>query len=99
MRNIIYYLYANFFAKNFFFKWNSILFNLSLRGMGIMNFHNFKISGEKNFIKFILKNYQITNVFDIGANIGKYTETFEKIAKKYKKNRGLHRRHDKIKRL
>ncbi|MCP4415634.1 MAG: FkbM family methyltransferase, partial [Chloroflexi bacterium] len=61
-----------------FKKLNLTLFHLSLRGLGILNTENDKVSGERYLITTILPKV-IKNdcplFFDIGANIGNYSLT------------------------
>jgi FkbM family methyltransferase len=47
---------------------------LSLRGMGISNHSNYKISGERHFLNKLLPKYSPTLIFDVGANVGNYTK-------------------------
>lgn len=58
-----------------FFK---ALFYFSLKGIGVLNFENSKLSGENNFINNILKNIigdKDNYLFiDIGANVGNYSQ-------------------------
>ena len=62
------------FAKPWSIKLNTLLFNLSIRGLGILNYKSSYISGEESWLQKYL--YDINNpiVFDVGANIGKYSE-------------------------
>jgi len=56
------------------FKW---LYYFSIKGMGVLNYENNKLSGEKHFINHILKKIlddKNEYVFiDVGANVGKYS--------------------------
>jgi len=49
------------------------MFKLSLKGMGINNAADYKISGEKHLLKLVFKQFSNPVVFDIGANRGTYT--------------------------
>lgn len=55
LQDKILYLYAKLFANKKFIKFNKFLFQLSLRGMGVLNYQNNDISGEKYFIKLLAK--------------------------------------------
>jgi len=68
--------YARNFAKRRFFKFNEFLFHLSVRGMGVLNYYDFKLSGEEFLIKKLLPQYDIKIVFDVGANQGDYANFF-----------------------
>ena len=65
--------YARYFCRKRYYKINMFLYRLSLRGMGILNYQNEKLSGEHAFIM----GLNICNtkfiVFDIGANQGNYS--------------------------
>ncbi|NMW22227.1 MAG: FkbM family methyltransferase [Chlorobiaceae bacterium] len=69
---IIKKLYIFTFARSSMQKYNKILFNLTLHGMGYNNFTTRKISGEENFIK-LLSKYNPKICIDIGANVGNYS--------------------------
>lgn len=74
MKSFLYRVYSFFFANRASLYFNKLLFQLSLRGMGILNYSDYKISGEKNFLNKILPRYNPSLVFDVGANIGNYTK-------------------------
>ncbi len=67
-------IYRSLFARKIFYKMNKLLYQCSLRGMGILNYENDKVSGEDQFIKRLVKNRKEGIIFDIGANIGDYSE-------------------------
>lgn len=71
-------LYANIFARKFFYKLHRYLFHLSLKGLGVDNYYNSKLSGETYVLKrFIAKKNCV--VFDVGANEGNWSlEVLEK---------------------
>tara|TARA_R110002012_G_scaffold87290_5_gene216011 strand:+ start:1184 stop:1990 length:807 start_codon:yes stop_codon:yes gene_type:complete len=71
--NKILALYAHIFSKKIFFKLNYFLFHVGLRGMGILNYTSFSVSGEKFLIDFLKKNHSLDLVLDVGANDGNYT--------------------------
>ena len=63
--------YVLLFGKLRFQKFNKLLYRLSLGGLGILNYKNSKISGEKAFLKKVLSSN--CGVFiDVGANQGNY---------------------------
>jgi FkbM family methyltransferase len=55
------------------------MYKLSLRGIGVLNSENLKVSGEKYLLKYILPKLNVKTVFDVGANNGGYS----KIIKRY----------------
>lgn len=70
----IYYFYAVLFGRPSLIKLNQFLYSLALRGMGISNYQNSYLSGELWFIRNILKSAgDNLIIFDVGANIGSYT--------------------------
>jgi FkbM family methyltransferase len=75
MRLII-YIYTLLFARNIFFRLNRFLFKISTHGLGIGNYTNHLISGEKYFISRLVKSNNLKNgvIFDIGANKGDYSK-------------------------
>ncbi len=66
-------LYASLFARRRFRKWNILLFDLGLRGLGILNHHDRSVSGELTFLHQCLKDKDNPIVFDVGANVGGYS--------------------------
>jgi FkbM family methyltransferase len=65
--------YVVIFGRLFFLNLNKFLFMISLRGMGILNYKNSLVSGEKYFLENYLKDKKGV-VFDVGANVGNYSE-------------------------
>lgn len=66
-------LYASLFARQQFRKWNMLLFELGLHGLGILNHQNRNISGELAFLRQWLKDKDNPFVLDVGANVGGYS--------------------------
>jgi len=76
MLKIVRKLYRLIFARPIFKRFNTELFRLSLSGLGILNYENDKVSGERHFIRKILAQYIKSDepiLFDVGANIGSYS--------------------------
>lgn len=71
----IYKLYSQFFAKKKLFKLHYLLYKFSLRGMGILNFENFHLSGEAFFFKHVVSRFATPVVVDVGANVGAYASS------------------------
>lgn len=76
MRQMIVAMYRRFAARRSL-KWlNDLLFDCSLRGLGIMNFESDRVSGESYFVNRLLPKLVPTDTpvfFDIGANEGDYS--------------------------
>lgn len=71
--------YQFLFARRQFYPVNRLLHALSLRGLGVLNFENERLSGETCFLKSYLGGKQESVVLDVGANIGAYAEGALKI--------------------
>jgi FkbM family methyltransferase len=55
-------------------KINRFLFHASIKGMGVLNYKDDKISGEEGFLKSFLKGKKSPVVLDVGANVGRYAQ-------------------------
>lgn len=66
-------MYASLFARRRFRKLNTLLFDLGLRGLGILNYQDRNISGELMFLRQYLKGKDNPVVLDVGANGGDYS--------------------------
>jgi FkbM family methyltransferase len=64
--------YAYLFARKKFFRLNKVFFQLSLRGLGILNYKNDVVSGEQHFLRERFRSVARPIVFDVGANVGGY---------------------------
>jgi FkbM family methyltransferase len=71
--NLLYKVYALIFARNIFLKLNKLLYLLSLRGLGILNYKNSHLSGERGFLIKYLNRLESPTIIDVGANKGSYT--------------------------
>jgi FkbM family methyltransferase len=70
------YIYGMLFAKPYFQKINMLMFNMAIRGLGILNFYDDAVSGEKHFVNNVLPKYVSSKfpiIYDVGANIGTYS--------------------------
>jgi FkbM family methyltransferase len=67
-------LYARLFARKSLYPLHQLLYKLSLRGMGILNYEDDLVSGEQAFIKRLLKGHLLEKgiVLDVGAHDGDY---------------------------
>jgi len=73
MMTMFYKLYAYVFARRVFYKMNCFLYSLSLRGMGVLNYQNDFLTGEKAWLASYLSKKVAPVVIDVGANIGDYS--------------------------
>lgn len=84
MYTFILKLYTFLFARTCFRKLNLLLFNLGMRGLGVLNYQNNKVSGESRFLSDYLKGKKNCIVFDVGANVGAYSKELIRINKDVK---------------
>jgi FkbM family methyltransferase len=71
-------IYRRIFARRFFFRINKVLFDFSLRGLGVLNYETEKLSGEDYFLHKLLPtiiNKERPVLFDVGANVGDYSKS------------------------
>jgi FkbM family methyltransferase len=76
MKTFIFNSYRKIFSRAIFRRVNTALFHMSLRGLGILNWENDRISGERYLITTILPKVIESDpplFFDVGANIGDYS--------------------------
>lgn len=68
-------VYVRLFARRIFYPANLFLYKLSLFGLGLRNYENDIVSGEKSFIKFLKAENRLHTgvILDVGANIGNYS--------------------------
>ena len=77
MRKIIYNIYRKLFAREKLYNINKAIYNLLVKSIGINNYENDKLSGERNLLKVIFKNFDNPIIFDVGANIGNYSNSIK----------------------
>jgi FkbM family methyltransferase len=78
MLKLVYGLYRALFARRVFYKFNKFLYNLSLRGLGVLNYETEMISGEEQFVKYYISKMKKGIIFDVGANVGNYSKSVRK---------------------
>lgn len=71
--------YATLFSRRFLIKLHKILYQLSLRGMGILNSQNDYLSGEKFWLRKHLDKSKPIIILDVGANVGNYSKKILRI--------------------
>lgn len=70
-------LWRRLAARPSFRKLNELMFDCSLHGLGILNYQNEALSGEKHFVEQVLPIFIKTEnpvIVDVGANVGSYTQ-------------------------
>lgn len=75
MLNMIYKVYAYVFGRVLFAKMNKFLYQISLRGLGILNYQGDYLTGENAWLKSYLKDKTNPTILDVGANVGNYSKT------------------------
>jgi FkbM family methyltransferase len=80
MRDRLLRLYAFLFARRPFRKWNQFLFDLSVRGLGVLNHETPAATGESWFLAHQLARRPRPVVFDVGSNAGQYAAEVLKVA-------------------
>lgn len=69
--------YRAVFARPFFHKFNRLLFHMSMRGLGMLNYENSQVSGEEYLVSKVLKTFVKSKqpvFFDVGANVGDFSQ-------------------------
>jgi FkbM family methyltransferase len=74
LRNRLLNIYATLFGRPGFIKLNRFLFHAALKGMGVLNYHNDRISGEDGFLRRFLAGKKSPVVLDVGSNVGRYAQ-------------------------
>jgi FkbM family methyltransferase len=74
MLSQVYDLYAYLFGRKTFVKFNQFMFQLSLRGLGVLNYKSDKQSGEAIFVSSHFADRKKGVIFDVGANVGNYSK-------------------------
>lgn len=73
MLQYVYKLWQHAFSGPRCVKLNKLMFNLSIRGLGILNYQTRYLSGEAVWLQSYLSQIDEPIVFDVGANVGNYT--------------------------
>jgi FkbM family methyltransferase len=80
MRKIIYNFYRKLFAREKLYEFNKAIYNLLVKSIGINNYESDSLSGEKNLLEIILSKYTEPVIFDVGANIGNYSNSIKSLS-------------------
>ncbi len=73
LRAVLYDFYAFLFSRSYFYRFNRGLHHASLRGLGVLNYKNDVVSGERRFMRKTLALSETPTVVDVGANEGDYS--------------------------
>ena len=66
-------IYRLVFGRRVFLRLNHIVYQCGLRGLGVLNYESSERSGERRFLSRYLNGMKDCVVFDVGANVGKYS--------------------------
>jgi FkbM family methyltransferase len=80
----IFKVYRFIFARKMFYRANRFLFRLSLSGMGVLNYENDLVSGERTFLNNLFLTKKDLVIFDVGANVGNYVKIIRDHSKESK---------------
>lgn len=69
---LLIWLWRFVFSRTFFYKFNLRVFDLCLRGIGVLNYEGYKVSGEQWFLDTFLRDKDIKTIIDVGANTDPY---------------------------
>jgi len=69
----VFNLWAFIFGHRAWSKFNKFLYNLGLRGLGVLNYTDIRLSGESHFLSRLAPLLKNGVAFDVGANEGAYS--------------------------
>jgi FkbM family methyltransferase len=78
MTDLIFNIYRFVFARKIFVRFNRFVCRCGFGGLGVLNFQNDEVSGENNFLNVLSSKISGGVVFDVGANVGRYSESVRK---------------------
>ena len=73
LQTMLFGLYRRLFARPACYYFNRLLFELSLRGLGLLNAEDEQASGELFLIDQLLSRLPAPVVLDVGANQGEFS--------------------------
>jgi FkbM family methyltransferase len=103
--NLFVALYRKFFCSTAWYSFNVRVFDLCLRGIGVLNYEGYTLTGEAWFQNQFLKKQRIRTIIDVGANSDPYglelpgievfalephTQTFHRLVKNTKQYSHIH---------
>jgi FkbM family methyltransferase len=65
-------LYRSVFCRRAFFRFNQALHELSLHGIGVLNYEDTRVSGERAVLRRLAQIRTTPTIFDVGAHAGEY---------------------------
>jgi FkbM family methyltransferase len=78
--DLLLWAYRKLFVRRSMYAFNKLLFSYSLRGLGILNWENNKVSGEDWFLNSLSDVFKKDKIilFDVGANVGNYAHMMKR---------------------
>ncbi|BDD05020.1 FkbM family methyltransferase [Aureibacter tunicatorum] len=77
MKDAFFAIYLRFFCKPIFARFHKALVIWGMKGLGILNYQNHFLTGERHFISKVLSRMSPKVIFDVGANEGKYIQMLQ----------------------
>jgi FkbM family methyltransferase len=65
-------IYRRLFVRRAYFRWHRMLHSVGLRGMGMFNYEDERVSGEDWLMRALAQIWERPVVLDVGANEGSY---------------------------
>ncbi|MCO8120563.1 FkbM family methyltransferase [Stieleria sp. TO1_6] len=82
MKRTLKTVYRQLFCNRVSYKFNNLLYECSLHGLGVMNYESSRVSGEAHFVQSALPRFlgdvAAPTFVDVGANVGDYTRMLSK---------------------
>lgn len=80
VRRLLLGAYQFVFARVIWQRLNRVLYLLSLHGLGVLNYQNSTVSGERRFLKWLLPRLRPRPVvLDVGAHTGEYSAIIKQL--------------------
>ncbi|KAM3098416.1 FkbM family methyltransferase [Phormidesmis sp. 146-12] len=80
VRDVLIRIYRLIFLRKSLFRLNQLIFQLSLRGIGLLNYDDDQQSGEDAFLNQISEFLDDGVVIDVGANVGEYSNKVRRLS-------------------
>ena len=72
--------YRRVFARPSLRRWNELVLNMGLRGLGILNYESSRLTGEEWFLRTFVSHEPAPTVIDVGGNVGDYAAAVKALA-------------------
>lgn len=78
MKQWLFHIHQRLFARQRFYRINRVVLKLGFQGIGVVNYQNPIVSGERYMLQKLLPSWfahRNAKVVDVGANIGAFSES------------------------